>query len=90
MKLAIIPALFLLAACSTDKPVSLAPIPAPPPVVVHVPTYVSLPPDATTPCPRPQARDIRTDVDLLKAAMAWRVAAECNANKLTAIQGAQP
>ncbi len=79
-----------LQACSQTKPVTLSPIPAPPPVIVHVPTYVALPLDATDPCPKPQARPIRTDVDLLKAAMAWKVASECNANKLAAILGAQP
>lgn len=79
-----------LPACSTTEPVKLAPIPAPPAVVVKVPTFVPLPSDATEPCARPQPRLIRTDVDLLRAADAWRVTAICNANKLAAIKAAQP
>jgi hypothetical protein len=82
--------LILLAGCASAPPVKLAPIPAPPAVVVKVPTFVPLPSDATEPCPRPQPRLIRTDVDLLRAADAWRVTAICNANKLAAIKGAQP
>lgn len=81
---------FLLAGCSTTEPVKLAPIPPPAAVVVNVPTYVALPLDATTPCPKPQARAIRTDVDLLRAADAFKVEAACNANKLRAIEDAQP
>jgi hypothetical protein len=77
------------ASCAPD-PVKLAPIPAPPPVIVHVPTYISLPLDATTPCPRPQARPIRTDLDLLKAADAFKVWGMCSQNKLDAIKAAQP
>lgn len=68
----------------------LQPIPAPAAVIVKVPTYISLPVDATMPCPKPAARPVATDVDLLQAAMAWRVTAECSANKLAAIRSAQP
>ncbi len=82
--------LLMLAGCSSAPPVSLAPIPAPATVVVKVPTYIALPDDATTPCPRPQPRPIKTDVDLYKAAAALRVAMLCNENKLAAIRGAQP
>lgn len=75
--------------CAPD-PVKLAAIPPPAAVIVHVPTFVSLPPDATDPCPKPQARPIRTDVDLLRAAQAFGVWGQCNANKLAAIRQAQP
>lgn len=75
--------------CAPD-PVKLAAIPPPATVVIHEPTYVALPADATDPCPEPQARTIATDVDLLRAADAFKVAMRCNANKLKAIQGAQP
>jgi len=77
------------ASCETD-PVKLAPIPPPAPIVVRVPTYVPLPVDATTPCAKPQPRPVLTDVDLLRLADAFRVQAMCNANKLAAIQSAQP
>lgn len=77
------------ASCAPD-PVKLAPIPAPATVVVHEPTYVALPDDATTPCPRPQARPIKTDVDLLLAADAFKTWGLCMANKLKAIRDAQP
>lgn len=76
--------------CSSDAPVKLAPIPPPAAVIVHVPTFVALPPDATDACPKPQARPIRTDVDLLRAADAMKVWGQCNANKLAAIRSAQP
>jgi hypothetical protein len=83
-------ALISLAGCSSDATPRLAPIPAPAAVVVKVPTYVALPIDATEPCPKPQPRPIRTDVDLLRAAQAFAVQAECNENKLKAIRGVQP
>jgi hypothetical protein len=83
-------ALISLAGCSSAQPVKLAPIPSPAAVIVHVPTYVALPIDATEPCPKPQPRPIRTDVDLLRAAQAFAVQAQCNANKLAAIRGIQP
>lgn len=82
--------LLLLAGCSSAPPVTLAPIAPPAAVIVSVPTFVALPPDATDACPKPQARPIRTDVDLLRAADAWRVTAICNQNKLAAIRAAQP
>lgn len=81
----------LLGAASCAEPTPrLAPIPPPAAVIVHVPTYVALPLDATEPCPKPQPRLIRTDVDLLRAAQAFAVQAQCNANKLAAIRGIQP
>jgi hypothetical protein len=84
-------AIFLtLQACSSTPQPHLEPIPAPSPIVVEVPTYVPLPADATAPCPKPQPRAIKTDADLLKAAMAWKVTAECNGNKLGAIENKQP
>jgi hypothetical protein len=70
--------------------VKLAAIPAPPPVIIHVPTFVALPADATTPCPKPQARPIKTDLDLLKAADAFKVWGMCAQNKLEAIRANQP
>jgi hypothetical protein len=82
--------LMLLAGCNSAPPVHLAPIPAPPPVIVKVPQLVPLPEDATTPCSKPQARPIRTDVDLLRAADAMKVWGQCNQNKLQAIKEAQP
>lgn len=82
--------LLLLAGCASAPPVKLAPIPAPPAVVVKVPVLVALPPAATDPCPRPQPRLIRTDVDLLRAAQAFAVYGDCNRNKLAAIKAAQP
>lgn len=81
--------LLLLAGCANSAP-PLQPIPAPAAVIVKVPTLVPLPPDATMPCPEPQRREIRTDVDLLTAADAFRVAMKCNAAKLRAIGAAQP
>lgn len=75
--------------CAPD-PVHLSPIPAPAAVVVRVPTFVSLPDDATTPCPEPQRREIATDVQLLETADAFKVAMRCNAAKLAAIRSAQP
>lgn len=89
MKRLTIVGLLLLAGC-TNAPPQLAPIPAPSAVIVKVPSYISLPADATTPCLKPQARPIRTDVDLLKAAQAFAVWGECNSNKLKAIEAAQP
>lgn len=79
-----------LPACSSEPKPQLAPIPAPAAVIVKVPSYISLPADATTPCFKPAARPIRTDVDLLKAADAMKVWGQCNANKLRAIEAAQP
>lgn len=75
--------------CAHDTP-KLQPIPAPAAVVVKVPTYISLPADATMPCPKPEARPVTTDVDLLQAAMAFKVQAQCDENKLAAIRKAQP
>ncbi len=76
--------------CSSGRPPHLAAIPAPPPIMVEVPTFVPLPADATTPCPKPQPRPIRTDLDLLKAADAFKVWGMCMQNKLAAIREAQP
>lgn len=89
MKRCILLCVFLLAGCADTSP-HLAPIPAPAAVVVKVPTYIALPADATDPCPKPQARPIRTDVDLLRAAQAFAVWGTCNQNKLAAIKAAQP
>lgn len=81
--------LLVLAGCASAPP-HLAPIPAPPPVIVRIPTFIALPDDATLPCAKPQPRPIKTDVDLLRAAQAFAVEAACNSNKLTAIRAAQP
>jgi hypothetical protein len=70
--------------------VKLAAIPAPPPVIVQVPTYISLPPEATAKCVEPQSRPVLTDLDLYIVAAEWRKAAKCANGKLTAIEGAQP
>jgi hypothetical protein len=80
----------MLAACSATEPVKLEPIPVPPPILVEVPSYIPLPPDATTACEIPRARPVKTDVDLLNVAMAWKVTALCNAGKLGAIGEKQP
>jgi hypothetical protein len=82
--------LLVLAGCNSAPPVHLEPIPAPPPIMVPVPQYVPLPADATAPCQKPIARSIKTDVDLLNAAMAFKVYGDCNANKLQAIGEKQP
>lgn len=78
------------AGCSSTSSPKLAAIPAPPPILVEVPTFIALPADATTPCQKPQPRPIRTDLDLLKAADAFKVWGMCNQNKLEAIRGVQP
>lgn len=67
------------------------PIPAPlVPQVVSVPVLVRIPIGMTTPCPEPPRRAVATDVDLLEAADAFKVAMRCNAAKLRAIEAAQP
>lgn len=69
----------------------MADIPKPlPPVVIHEPVYVALPPERTQPCPEPQRRAVATDVDLFNSAAAWKVTARCNARKLGAVKDAQP
>jgi hypothetical protein len=82
----------LLAGCNSTPPVHLAPIPAPPPVIVKVPTLVALPADLTEPCPEPTmpVKGVKTDVDLYIAAAEWRKAAKCANGRLTAIKEAQP
>lgn len=82
--------LVALTACSnTTKP--LQPIPAPvPPAVVKVPVLVRLDPSITTPCPMPPKRVVKTDVDLLEVADAFKVTARCNERKLHAVEEAQP
>jgi len=77
-----------LTGCGTDPRV--APIPAPPlPAIVEVPVLVRIPIGMTEPCPEPPRRPIRTDVELLEAADAFKVAMRCNAAKLQAIEAAQ-
>jgi hypothetical protein len=68
----------------------MAPIPAPLlPQVVDVPVLVRIPIGMTEPCPEPPRRAIRTDVELLEAADAFKVAMRCNAAKLQAIEAAE-
>jgi hypothetical protein len=76
-----------LTACSTDR---LPPVAPPPPPVVQVPVAVRIPIAMTEPCARPERRPLRTDVELLEAADAFKVWGECNAAKLRAIEAAQP
>jgi hypothetical protein len=59
------------------------------PQVVDVPVLVKIPIGMTEPCPEPPRRAITTDVDLLAAADAFKVAMRCNAAKLKAIAEAQ-
>jgi hypothetical protein len=62
-------------------------IPAPLlPQVVKVPVLVGIPIGMTAPCPEPPRRAITTDVELLEAADAFKVAMRCNAAKLKAIR----
>jgi hypothetical protein len=66
--------------------------PIPPPLlpqVVNVPVLVRIPIGMTTPCPEPPRRVISTDVELLEAADAFKVAMRCNAAKLNAIAEAE-
>ena len=58
--------------------------------VVAVPVEAALPSAMPEPCPRPPYRVIRTDVDLLAAADAFKVWGACNAAKLRAIAQALP
>jgi hypothetical protein len=68
----------------------MAPIPAPLlPQVVDVPVLVRIPIGMTEPCLEPPRRAIRTDVELLEAADAFKVAMRCNAAKLKAIAAAE-
>jgi hypothetical protein len=60
------------------------------PQTVNVPVLVKLPPGMTDPCPEPPKRTVVTDVQLLEAADAFKVAMRCNAAKLRAIAAAQP
>jgi hypothetical protein len=59
------------------------------PQIVDVPVLVKLPIGMTEPCPEPPRRPIATDVELLEAADAFKVAMRCNAAKLKAIEQAQ-
>jgi len=77
-----------LAACSTNGGSELPP--PPPAPVVAVPVLVRIPIGLTEPCARPVRRAIRTDVDLLEAADAFKVWGQCNANKLRAIRNLNP
>jgi hypothetical protein len=66
------------------------PIPLPlMPQVVDVPVLVRIPIGMTEPCPEPPRRAIVTDVALLEAADAFKVAMRCNAAKLKAIEAAE-
>lgn len=81
--------LLLLAGCASAP--SLQPIPAPLlPVTVNVPVLVRIPVGMTEPCPEPPRRAIRTDVELLETADAFKVTARCDAAKLKAIEAVQP
>jgi hypothetical protein len=58
--------------------------------MVYVPVLVRIPIGMTEPCPEPPPRAIETDVALLEAADAFKVAMRCDAAKLKAIEAAQP
>lgn len=77
-----------LTACSTSGGSALPP--PPPAPVVAVPVLVRIPIGLTEPCAPPTRRAIRTDVDLLEAADAFKVWGQCNANKLRAIRNLSP
>jgi hypothetical protein len=77
-----------LTGCGTET--RLAPIPGPLlPATVDVPVLVRIPIGMTEPCPEPPRRPVGTDVELLAAADAFKVAMRCNAAKLRAIEAAQ-
>ena len=60
------------------------------PQIVDVPVLVRIPIGMTAPCPEPPRRPVTTDVELLEAADAFKVAMRCNAAKLRAIAAIQP
>lgn len=79
--------------CMPDRS-KLESIPAPVlPAVIKVPVPVRFPPGATDPCAEPVEPDggVRLESQLGAGGLAWRVTAQCNANKLKAIEeGMQP
>lgn len=55
--------------------------------MVKVPTFISLPKDATQACAEPAlSSEIETDVDAIGAGLAWKATARCNAMKLCIIE----
>ncbi|HVZ01912.1 MAG TPA: hypothetical protein VHA35_20575 [Dongiaceae bacterium] len=74
--------------CGTEPGSRTIPLPLLP-QVVDVPVLVRIPIGMTEPCPEPPRRPIATDVELLEAADAFKVAMRCNAAKLKAIEEAQ-
>lgn len=75
--------LAVLASCSSRDTYQPAAIP---PLVVKVPTYVSLPADATQACAEPQIGAVETDVDAVGAGLGWKATSRCNAMKLCIIE----
>jgi hypothetical protein len=76
--------LVALQACSSRdaayKPAAI------PPVLVKVPTFVSLPAGATTACQEPQLTGpLETDVEIVGAGLQWKATSRCNAMKLCII-----
>jgi hypothetical protein len=77
-----------LTGCGTEPKSQSIPLPLMP-QLVDVPVLVRIPIGMTEPCPEPPRRAIRTDVELLEAADALKVAMRCNAAKLKAIEESQ-
>ena len=77
-----------LTGCGTEPKGQSIPLPLMP-QIVDVPVLVKIPIGMTEPCPEPPRRPIATDVELLEAADAFKVAMRCNAAKLKAIEQAQ-
>ena len=78
----------VLTGCGPEPKHGTTPLPLQP-QVVDVPVLVRIPIGMTTPCPEPPRRAIATDVELLAAADAFKVAMRCNAAKLKAIEEVQ-
>lgn len=75
--------LTMLASCSARDAYQPTAIP---PLVVKVPTYVSLPSDATQACAEPAIDAVETDIDAVGAGLGWKATSRCNAMKLCIIE----
>jgi len=78
----------VLTGCGTEPKGQPIPLPLMP-QTVDVPVLVRIPIGMTEPCPEPPRRAITTDVELLEATDAFKVAMRCNAAKLKAIEETQ-
>ena len=78
----------VLTGCGTEPKSQPIPLPLMP-QIVDVPVLVRIPIGMTEPCPEPPRRAITTDVELLEATDAFKVAMRCNSAKLKAIEQAQ-